>query len=479
MKKNTKTLSLLSVGLLTFASAISSVSAAPSEKSKRIIDYWTPERIQNAIPRDMKIDHRGFGYIRKKDGSFIPHGHNKLIQLDQANSIQKPNKGKPGSGDSDGPAVSHIEPGNNATIGASQRFAANVSDPSGIKSVSIVITFPNNSTQSFSASSAGGGEYEVNLSGFTNGSGYSWHVEASDNSGGRGNETVSSAWNFSVDTGGGGDPGGDVVTNSPWTDGGVVQQTAGRLLYEMPSNARKKRWVAYVCSGTVATDGTSGRSIIITAAHCVYDDASKAFARNVLFIPNQNDTTGTGTDSNCSNDPVGCWTASFGVVDTNWTTRTFPDNIDWDYAYYVVNDTGAHSGTSVGSDSLDAEVGSMSVDFSAPAVGDVTHGLGYSYSDDPNFMYCAEAMGTEGTANWWLPNCGLSGGSSGGPWVQPMNNGNGPIISVNSWGYTSSPGMAGPKLNGTSASCVFNSAQSTSFNSIPSSDGDEGVIVDC
>ena len=457
------------------------ISAAPSEKSKRIVEYWTPERIKSAIPRDMRIDAQGRGFIRRQDGSFIPHGHSQLTQISSTKTKITPAKGKPGTGDNDGPSVAHIEPANGATIGASQRFAANVSDPSGIKNVSIVITFPSGSTQSFSATNSSGDTWETALSGFTDGGGWSWHVEARDNSGGRGNETVSSAWGFSVVTGGGGDPGGDVVTNSPWNHGGLVQQTAGRLLYEMPSNQRRKRWVAYVCSGTVATDGTSGRSIIITAAHCVYDDANKAFARNVLFIPNQNDTSGSGTDSNCGNDPLGCWTTAFGVVDLDWSTRTFPDNIDWDYAYYVVNDTGAHSGTSVGSDSLDTEVGSMNIDFSGPVVGDVTHGLGYSYSDDPNFMYCAEEMETEGSANWWLPNCGLSGGSSGGPWVQPMDEGtgDGPIISVNSWGYTGSPGMAGPKLSGTSASCVFNDAQSTSFGSVPTSDGDEGVIVDC
>ncbi|MEK9719850.1 MAG: hypothetical protein VW257_02110 [Quisquiliibacterium sp.] len=40
-----------------------------------------------------------------------------------------------------------------------------------------------------------------------------------------------------------------------------------------------------------------------------------------------------------------------------------------------------------------------------------------------------------------------------------MKAGNGPIISVNSWGYTTSPGMAGPKLSGTSASCLFDRAK--------------------
>ena len=76
-----------------------------------------------------------------------------------------------------------------------------------------------------------------------------------------------------------------IKTNAEWS-GGVVQTAAGRIYFEMPSNPKWKRWAGYVCSGTVATDDTSGRSIIITAAHYVYDDANKAFARNVLFIPN-------------------------------------------------------------------------------------------------------------------------------------------------------------------------------------------------
>ena len=106
------------------------------------------------------------------------------------------------------------------------------------------------------------------------------------------------------------------VANAPWTGGGTVQNAAGRIYFEMPTNNRARSWAAYVCSGTVAEDATTGRSVIITAAHCVYDDVHKAFARNVLFIPNQDGTTGTRTDTNCGNDPMGCWTPSFGVVDT-------------------------------------------------------------------------------------------------------------------------------------------------------------------
>ncbi|MCW8995006.1 MAG: hypothetical protein OQK77_04240, partial [Psychromonas sp.] len=113
------------------------------------------------------------------------------------------------------------------------------------------------------------------------------------------------------------------------------------------------------------------------------------------------------------------------------------------------------------SDILDQAVNGFDISFNDPVYGEFTHALGYSYSEDPNFMYCAEALGTEGSNNWWLASCDLSGGSSGGPWIQPMDeaSGTGAIISVNSWGYTTSPGMAGPILYNTSAECVFNGAK--------------------
>lgn len=254
----------------------------------------------------------------------------------------------------------------------------------------------------------------------------------------------------------------------------------------MPANTKwKGPWNDYVCSGTVATDSVTGRSLIITTAHCAYDDVNKAFARNVLFIPDQAETTGSNTDLNCSNDPLGCWVPSGGIVDVNWTTLTFPDNIAWDYAYYVVNDSGSHvigiSGPYT-DPSLNLIAGSLAIDFNLPQYNttdssDVTTALGYSYSEDPKFMYCQEDMTTEGSFNWWLPSCGLSGGSSGGPWIQPAG-GTGPIISVNSWSYTNQPGMAGPKLWNTSAECLFNKAKASDLSALESAlDGKAGEPI--
>ena len=283
--------------------------------------------------------------------------------------------------------------------------------------------------------------------------------------------------------GGGGPPGGGggTVANSQWTNGGVVQNAAGRIYFEMPDNVARTVWLGYVCSGTVANDsGTPNRSIIITAAHCIYDDLNKAFARNVMFIPNQAGTTSGKTDLNCANDPKGCWVPNLGVVDNNWTTRTFPDNVAWDYAFYVVSDTGAHqAGYSAAPDALDGAVTAMSVSFTSPAYTVLTYALGYSYNRDPQFMYCADKLGQASAVNYWLGKCGLSGGSSGGPWSQPFDTttGNGPIISVNSWGYTNQPGMAGPKLAGTSANCVFSVAKGAAMGTF--ADGNAGVKANC
>lgn len=261
-----------------------------------------------------------------------------------------------------------------------------------------------------------------------------------------------------------GKPGGggssSKVKNAVYSGGGTMQEAAGRLYFQMwdtGSNA----YVGYVCSGTVAKDAESstGTSLILTAAHCVYDEVRDEFARNVMFIPNQA-RSGTRTDTVCWNDYYGCWVPTFGGVDADWGTNSWPNNIPYDYGFYVTSNTSGHvDGTAPNiADSLETAVGSLSISWSAPDSGGAyTYALGYSYSDDPKFMYCAQPLGTitstftTGTyTNWWLSGCALSGGASGGPWSQPLPDqefdGYQPIMSVNSWGYKGRPGMAGPKL---------------------------------
>lgn len=479
-------LAQVALTLLASSAYAAGPPAMPSVAAEhvRIVEYWTGERRANAIPRDLVLDSRGLAYLRMPNGFLQPYGH----QIAAITSGDPRTMGKPVGGDTTPPSISGADP-NGIAISDSHVFNATVIDSSGVKSVTFTIRSPSGTSQSFSASLGSNNVWAASLQGFTDGI-WSWTITAKDNASRGGNMGTGGPYSFTVNTGGGGG-GTGTVTNAQWT-AEPIQTAAGRLYFEMPNNKQRTGpWTGYVCSGTVVNDGgTSARSIILTAAHCVYDDAHAAFARNVMFFPDQTGTTSTsGTDRNCSNDPIGCWTPSFGVVDADWTTRTFPNNEKWDYAFYVVGDSGHHTQglTTTSTSILDTEAGSLPISFVAPqhdvaGSTDFSHAFGYSYSEDPKLMYCAEDMTTTGTVNWWLPSCGMTGGSSGGPWVQPLDSSSksGPVISVNSWGYTNSPGMAGPKLStGTSASCVFSEATTTPFTSVPVTDGNAGVASGC
>lgn len=447
-----------------------SVAAAAGNRGDGSVDnpfeYWSADRIASAVPRDLVIDHRGLGYLRSVDGRLQPYGHSVAAEAAPLRAL--PVKGAlqtPSGGTDLSPVATTITLSPNGdTIGSSHTFTARVSVPGGARQVSAFVALAGSSSfqkfrMSYTAVDAGEEIWQLNLQGFGEGA-WQWYVEVKDN-GPRGGSTHSyGPVPFTVSIGG-----SSGVTSQRWTGGGDVQTAAGRILFQMPDGY-------YVCSGTAVTDGTGGRSVVLTAAHCVYDDVANVFSSNAIFIPNQDDGGADGTDFDCDNDPMGCWAIDHGVVDVNWTTRTFPDNVAWDYAYYVVSDTGAHSGTAADA-ALDGAAGSLAVDFTAPEVAIETTALGYSYSDDPNFMYCQEAMGTNGSANYWLDSCDLTGGSSGGPWLQPLLDGNGPVISVNSWGYTTRAGMAGPKLHDNSAGTLFGAATTSDLAST-----DRGFVID-
>jgi hypothetical protein len=483
------------IGVLLIATGLGAMAQTPRPLNPRaaaVIQHWTPERIRQATPRDLLIDERGLGYLRQRDGYLQPYGHDVPAVQPTRDAVPSP-FGKPtgGSGDSEPPKIAEPDPGPNATIPLTYLFKATVTDNIGVSSVTFKI-----GTTSITANPPvnGSNVWSRSISFAGPGSG-TYQIVAKDTAGRGGNTTTSDPIAITVTNSGdttgstgcttGTKGGTTLVSEAAWAcpedAPDAVTQASGRIYFEMPANKSRRSWAGYVCSGTVAADNTLERSIIITAAHCVYDDANKAFARNVLFIPNQNATTGSGTDGNCSNDPMGCWAASFGVVDTEWTNKTFPANIPWDYAFYVVSDSGSHTdGLTQANDALDIAAGSLIVQFDpGQTSGAFTHALGYSYSKDPSLRYCAQNLGTESSyGDWWLAACGLSGGASGGPWIQPMDvsSGSGPIISVNSWGYTNQPGMGGPPLSGNSASCRFKDAQDSSLEKQDQRDGDQGYI---
>lgn len=162
-----------------------------------------------------------------------------------------------------------------------------------------------------------------------------------------------------------------------------------------------------------------------------------------------------------------------------------------DYGMYVVRASGAHKGHDTRADGTaipesleDAVLIKAPIEVSfEPAVTSVkadmpfTYALGYSYKHDPNFQHCAEQLALHHYySTLYLSGCLLSGGASGGPWIQG-NEDSHKLISVHSWGKKDgSPGSGGPRLdnaNGGHASDVFDLAKCATFED---ASNDEGVI---
>eukprot|EP00578_Thalassiosira_sp_NH16_P013810 CAMPEP_0181120444 /NCGR_PEP_ID=MMETSP1071-20121207/24162_1 /TAXON_ID=35127 /ORGANISM="Thalassiosira sp., Strain NH16" /LENGTH=544 /DNA_ID=CAMNT_0023205105 /DNA_START=4 /DNA_END=1638 /DNA_ORIENTATION=- len=270
------------------------------------------------------------------------------------------------------------------------------------------------------------------------------------------------------------------VRYDAWNSNGDVLHAAGRLMYQ---NGGK----VYRCSATAIEDGDleDGQSLIITAAHCVYDDIGKAFATNFMFIPHQDDRGFDESDYNCNNDKYGCWIPSHAVVDRLWSSKTWDDNIFHDYAFLVVPNVGSHRGPSGVNDSLESAVPALEVGWDRPRFGELSYAFGYPVKHDTasrpsDFRYCRKTLAERADRDGSmlvLNGCGLSQGTSGGPWIQDMNGqGRGKIIGVNSYG----PGglwsflnyMESPRLYNNSAWCLFEKARRVSR-----ADAKGGIIV--
>ena len=249
------------------------------------------------------------------------------------------------------------------------------------------------------------------------------------------------------------------TTGASWTGGGLVKEVTGKVYFEMGAGA-------YVCSGTVATDNANGRSLVLTAAHCAFDETSGDFATYWLFIPDF-DQSPTFT---CAQTQYGCWTATALVVHEGYATAGgFNTQATLhDFAFAVVGG-GGHSGTA----QLDATVGSLPLavnGFTAP--GQTANAFGYPAAGrykGKDLVYCAGSTFEDpynDELTWGLP-CNMTGGSSGGPWLSTFqtSSGTGSLSSLNSYGYSGVQAMHGPKFN-SDTTAVYNAARTAGGNTI-------------
>lgn len=261
--------------------------------------------------------------------------------------------------------------------------------------------------------------------------------------------------------GGGGGGGGGTTTGSSWNGGGVIKEATGKVYFETEDGA-----FAWVCSGSVATDGINGRSLVLTAAHCAYDEENGAFVENWLFIPDF-DESPTFT---CAQSAYGCWTADALVVHDGYasaggfnTQATLHD-----FAFAVVG-PGGTSGTA----QLDSTVGSFPLSIGGfDSVGDTAYAFGYPAAQKykgNDLTYCAGSIFEDPyneELTWGLP-CRMTGGSSGGPWLSSFaTSGNsGGLSSLNSYGYSGVSAMHGPKFN-SDTQAVYNAAKTVTADTI-------------
>jgi hypothetical protein len=233
--------------------------------------------------------------------------------------------------------------------------------------------------------------------------------------------------------------------------GGAVQMRTGKVYFTMDG-------LGYVCSGSVADDGGAvGASLVLTAGHCVWDAAS-GFADKWLFIPNFAAAPNLDTKDCANADTVyGCWTATALVAHRGFTTQTTFNlaATQHDFAFAVVR-TGGNGGVA----ELDKSVGGgYPLATTGVTSGEVLSAFGYpaaqKYSG-ADLTYCSGPIGKDslnrydGLDDPWAMSCGMTGGSSGGPWIRALDlksGSGGTVASLNSYGYTGIKSMFGPVFN--------------------------------
>ncbi|WP_049563708.1 trypsin-like serine peptidase [Nonomuraea sp. SBT364] len=228
------------------------------------------------------------------------------------------------------------------------------------------------------------------------------------------------------------------VANSPgarWTDGGAIARTTGRVFFTTADGQNSS------CSGTAVT--SANESVVMTAGHCV--KLNGAFHRNWVFVPGF--TNGRA--------PLGAWVASRLLTTQQWNAR---EDINFDVAAAVVAPLQGRTLTDV--------VGGQGVAFNQ-ARRQQMFSYGFPAADPfdgSSLIFCSGRAfdDTVMTRDLGL-RCRMTGGASGGPWLQGFDDstGLGWVTSVNSFKYDFAPDFMFGPFFGNEAMAVFQAAQRT------------------
>jgi V8-like Glu-specific endopeptidase len=229
--------------------------------------------------------------------------------------------------------------------------------------------------------------------------------------------------------------------------------TSGKVFFDSPQGTM-------VCSATVVQDPAHpGKSNLIwTAGHCVHAGKKGGWYRNIAFVPSYNDSGRTAAElQNATREqvaPYGVWWADWAQTSQQWIEQggeTGGDGAPYDYAVIHVTPEKGGNGKS-----LQETVGSaLPVNFNAPAVPKVPSitATGYPAAapfDGQKMYRCTDKPGrlslNASDPTMYRIGCTMTGGSSGGGWVETGSDGKPALVSNTSIGPVSSGWLAGPRL---------------------------------
>ncbi|MGW6296650.1 trypsin-like serine peptidase [Streptomyces sp. NPDC055058] len=220
----------------------------------------------------------------------------------------------------------------------------------------------------------------------------------------------------------------------PWTGGGAVVQTSGRVFFTFQGRTAS-------CSGNAVT--SQNASTVITAGHCVKYQGS--WHTNWVFVP--------GYDN--GNAPYGQWTAT--------KTLTTPQ---WEASEDINHDVGAAVVAPLNGRTLTSVVGAQGIQFNG-GYNKPMYAFGFpaaSPYDGSKLIHCSGNSSKDFLFSQdHSLGCNMTGGSSGGPWFTGFDEatGTGLQVSVNSFGYTFLPNrMFGPYF-GDVARALYDRAQTS------------------
>ena len=231
-------------------------------------------------------------------------------------------------------------------------------------------------------------------------------------------------------SGGGGKTTSGTTYWNPSNQSQLVASITGKVFFTMGGKD-------YVCSGSLVDDGNLDIAVVITAAHCLWDNATSSFASNWVFYPNYDKDVGTSNRKSYSASHL--------------------------FAPKAFTDQGSFNTTAILNDFAFAVLPTSAFDLlvlpmilmDSTFTNNRGDAFGYPAASPFNgkeLVYSTGAVSTDQnteSTTWRLPST-MTGGASGGPWYNGYTNGNsvGSVSSVNSYKYSNDKNsMYGPKFN--------------------------------